>query len=57
VYICHRGTDVAGVMGVKALRAYAESLPNVVIAKTYAYSWRKPRRLRIREDIKEKRLD
>jgi len=57
VYICHCGTNIAGVIDVEALRAYVESLPNVVVAKTYTYVCSEPGQQLIRKDIREKKLN
>jgi len=57
VYICHCGTNIAGVIDVEALRAYTESLPNVVVAKTYTYMCSEPGQQLIRKDIREKKLN
>jgi len=57
VYVCHCGTNIAGVIDVEALRAYAESLPNVTVAKTYTYMCSEPGQQLIKKEIREKKLN
>ena len=57
VYICHCGTNIAGVIDVEELRKYAETLPGVSIAKTYTYMCSEPGQRLIKEDIEEKRVN
>jgi len=51
VYICHCGTNIAGVVDVEALRAFAETLPGVAVARTYVYMCSDPGQRLIKEDI------
>ncbi|MGD8554058.1 MAG: CoB--CoM heterodisulfide reductase iron-sulfur subunit A family protein [Anaerolineales bacterium] len=51
VYICHCGLNIAGTVDVEAVRAYAETLPNVVTSRRYLYSCSEPGQDMIREDI------
>ena len=37
VFICHCGTNIAGSLDVEAVKAYAETIPHVVVAQNYAY--------------------
>nr|WP_048060534.1 CoB--CoM heterodisulfide reductase iron-sulfur subunit A family protein [Methanothermus fervidus] len=53
VYICHCGVNIAGVIDVKAVREYAETLPNVVVARDYKYYCSDPGQEEIQRDIKE----
>ncbi|MFH1328704.1 MAG: CoB--CoM heterodisulfide reductase iron-sulfur subunit A family protein [Candidatus Bathyarchaeota archaeon] len=57
IYICHCGTNIAGVIDVEALRDYAEKLPNVVIARNYPYTCSEPGQQLVREDIKDLELN
>ena len=57
VYICHCGTNIAGVVDVEALRAYAETLPNVVVARTYVYMCSDPGQKLIKADIEAGLID
>lgn len=51
VYVCHCGTNIAGVLDVAELARYASSLPNVRIAKEYKYMCSEPGQELIRQDI------
>ena len=57
VYICHCGTNIAGVINVEELRQYVEKLPNIVVAKRYDYFCSVPGQGRIREDIQKLNLN
>lgn len=57
VYICHCGTNIAGVVDVEDVAKYAATLPNVVVAKTYLYMCSAPAQAMIQEDIKEHKLN
>ena len=37
VYVCHCGTNIAGMVDVEAVADYAAGLPNVMVAQHYAY--------------------
>ncbi|UYZ40059.1 MAG: CoB--CoM heterodisulfide reductase iron-sulfur subunit A family protein [Candidatus Methanospirare jalkutatii] len=57
VYICHCGSNIAGTVDVKDVRAYAESLPNVIIARDYPYLCSEQGQELIKKDIKDLKLD
>ena len=57
VYVCHCGTNIAGVVDVEAVTNYAAMLNNVVIARHYAYMCSDPGQSLIQEDIKNEGLD
>ncbi len=57
VYICHCGTNIAGVVDVNKAREAAEGLPSVVVAKDYMYMCSDPGQNMIKDDIKEHKLD
>ncbi len=57
VYICHCGTNIAGMVNVEAVSNYASSLNNVVIARHYAYMCSDPGQSLIKDDIKNEGLD
>jgi len=57
VYICHCGTNIAGVVDVEAVAQYAASLPGVVIARHYAYMCSDPGQAMIAEDIRGQALE
>ena len=42
VFICHCGTNIAGVIDVKELAEYAKTLPNVAHAEDYTYMSQRP---------------
>jgi heterodisulfide reductase subunit A len=56
VYVCHCGTNIAGVIDVKALAEYAASLPRVALAREYKYMCSDPGQALIRADIAEHKL-
>jgi heterodisulfide reductase subunit A2 len=51
VYICHCGTNIAGVVDVEAVTQFAASLPDVIIARHYTYMCSDPGQALIAEDI------
>jgi len=57
VYLCHCGTNIAGVIDMKRLLAYAEKLPNVVVARDYTYMCSDPGQQLIRKDIHESKIN
>lgn len=57
VFICHCGTNIASVVDVDAVTDYARSLPGVVYAEHPLYTCSQDSQERIREIIKEHRLN
>jgi len=57
VYICHCGTNIAGVIDPKEVTEYAATLPAVVIAKDHPYACSDPGQTLIGQDIKEHNLN
>ena len=57
VYVCHCGTNIAGVVNVEDVTKYVEKLPNVVTAKHYVYMCSQPGQVLIKNDIKELNLN
>jgi heterodisulfide reductase subunit A len=57
VYVCQCGTNIGGVIDVDAVADHASHLPNVIIAKTYAYMCSDPGQALIKHDIEEHNLD
>jgi heterodisulfide reductase subunit A len=57
VYICQCGTNIAGVVDVKAVVDYATSLPGVIIARQYTYMCSDPGQALINEDIRTEKLN
>ena len=57
VFVCHCGSNIAGVIDVEALTEYAKTLPNVEVAEHYRYMCSDPGQDLIRQKIKEKGLN
>jgi heterodisulfide reductase subunit A len=57
VYICHCGTNIAKVVDVEGVAAFAGEHPDVAVAKTYKYMCSNPGQEMIIEDIREQELD
>jgi heterodisulfide reductase subunit A len=51
------GTNIAKIVDVEAVTAFASGLPNVVLAKTYKYMCSNPGQEMITQDIKENKLN
>lgn len=57
VFVCHCGTNIAGVIDVKSVAEYAKTLPNVVHSETLLYACSADAQERIKEVIKEQKLN
>ena len=57
VYICHCGSNIAGVVDVKEVVDFAYSLPNVIVACDYEYMCSKSGQEIIKKDIKDLKLN
>jgi heterodisulfide reductase subunit A len=57
VYVCHCGTNIAGVVDVQAVTDFAAQLEGVVLARNYAYMCSDPGQALIKDDILEEGLD
>ena len=57
VYVCHCGINIGGVVDIEAVKDYAATLPNVVVAEEYKYFCSDPGQEKIQNDIKEKGLN
>jgi heterodisulfide reductase subunit A len=57
VFICHCGTNIASVVDVEAVAEYAKTLPGVVYAEHPLYTCSQDTQERIREIIKEHKLN
>jgi len=57
VYVCHCGTNIAGVIDPAEVAEYAATLPDVVIARDTHYACADSGQALIREDIKQYRLN
>jgi heterodisulfide reductase subunit A len=57
VFVCHCGTNIAGVVNVPAVVEYAKTLPNVVYAENNLYTCSNDTQERIKEKITEHRLN
>ncbi|MGQ9675718.1 MAG: FAD-dependent oxidoreductase [Chloroflexota bacterium] len=53
VFICHCGSNIAGVVDVEAVRQYAEGLPNVVYAERNLYTCSKDTQEQIKSRVEE----
>ena len=56
-YICHCGTNIAGMVDVEAVAKYVGTLPNVAVSRTYKYMCSDPGQELIQQDIRENRLN
>ncbi|MEM1798568.1 MAG: disulfide reductase, partial [Candidatus Jordarchaeales archaeon] len=57
VYVCHCGTNIAGVVDVEEVARYAATLPGVVVARNIMYTCSDQGQGVIREDIKKYNLN
>ena len=57
VYVCQCGQNIAGVVDVEEVRAYAEGLPRVVVAREHKYTCSEQGQDIIAEDIKKYGLE
>ncbi|MCW7077765.1 MAG: CoB--CoM heterodisulfide reductase iron-sulfur subunit A family protein [Canidatus Methanoxibalbensis ujae] len=57
VYVCHCGINIALSVDVEAVRDYAKTLPNVVLARNYIYMCSDPGQALIAEDLKAGRIN
>jgi len=57
VYVCHCGTNIAGVIDVADVAEYAAQLEGVVVARHYSYMCSDPGQELIQQDIRELGLD
>lgn len=57
VYVCHCGTNIAGVVDVEQVAGRAAGLENVTVARHYPYMCSDPGQALIKSDIEEHRLD
>ena len=52
VYVCHCGTNIAGVIDVADVAEYAAQLEGVVVARHYSYMCSDPGQELIQQDIR-----
>ena len=57
VYVCHCGTNIAGMVDIRAVADFAAALPGVVLARDYKYMCSDPGQELIRKDIREHGLE
>ncbi len=57
VYVCHCGTNIAGVVDVKAVAEFAKQLPNVALSVDYVFMCSAPGQEMIQNDIKKHNLN
>ncbi|MFA7245530.1 MAG: hypothetical protein WC169_00005, partial [Dehalococcoidia bacterium] len=53
VYICHCGSNIAGIVDVEKVAEFAKTLPAVVVARDYKFMCSDPGQDLIKKDIKE----
>ena len=57
VYICHCGINIAATVDVEEVVRFAQTLPNVVVARHYTYMCSDPGQALIKQDIEEYNLN
>ncbi len=57
VYVCHCGSNIAGVVDCAAVTDYAGRLPEVVLSRAQGYTCSEPGQNQIRKDIREHGLN
>ncbi|HDQ40901.1 MAG TPA: CoB--CoM heterodisulfide reductase iron-sulfur subunit A family protein [Desulfonatronum sp.] len=57
VYVCHCGTNIAGVIDVEAVRAHAETLPEVAVARKDLFMCSDSGQEMIKQDIRDGLVD
>jgi heterodisulfide reductase subunit A len=57
VFVCHCGTNIAGVVSIPEVKEYAQSLPNVVYVENNLYTCSNDTQEKIKEKIKEHKLN
>jgi heterodisulfide reductase subunit A len=57
VYVCHCGSNIAGVIDVEAVRAFAETLPDVVISRKDLFMCSDSGQEMIKQDIRDGLVD
>ena len=57
VYVCHCGSNIAGVIDVKAVTDFARELDDVVVAKELMYACTDSTQREITQDIQERKLN
>jgi heterodisulfide reductase subunit A2 len=56
-YVCHCGSNIAGMVDVVDVAKYVEKLPGVVLSRDYKYMCSDPGQELIQQDIKEHQLN
>jgi heterodisulfide reductase subunit A2 len=57
IYVCHCGSNIAGVVDCAAVAAYGETLPDVIVSRHEGYLCSEPGQIQIKTDIREHRLN
>ncbi len=57
VFVCHCGSNIAGVVDIKQVVEYAKTIPDVVVVKENRYTCADPGQEEIRKTIKEHNLN
>ncbi len=57
VYVCHCGSNIAGMVDCAKVAEYAKGMPNVVVSRDYKYMCSEPGQNLIKDDIKQNKLN
>jgi heterodisulfide reductase subunit A len=57
IYVCHCGSNIAGVVDCAAVAAYGQTLPDVIVSRHDGYLCSEPGQNQIKTDIREQRLN
>jgi heterodisulfide reductase subunit A len=57
IYVCHCGSNIAGVVDCGAVAAYGQTLPDVIVSRHEGYLCSEPGQNQIKTDIQEQRLN
>jgi len=57
VYVCHCGTNIAGMVNVEEVAEFAKQIPGVALSRTYKFMCSDPGQALLQEDIRQNKLD
>jgi len=57
IYVCHCGSNIAGVVDCADVAAYGQTLPDVIVSRHDGYLCSEPGQNQIKTDIREQRLN
>jgi len=57
VYVCHCGSNIAGIVDVKSLAEFGATLPGVVVSREYKYMCSDPGQELIQQDVRDHQLN